>query len=433
VAPPAVTFRSTSLGAVLLALALPPLFTHIDYQPTLDVGSLTVQLADVAVVVVGAYALAVYRGEIARLWRARAVWIATAALFVWILAACFYPLLWQDGYRVGKHLVSAAKWDEYALLAVVPALVLRSRRDAHVVFSMLAAWTALAALVGVTQFLGASWFDAWGAGSRQPSFVGTHDLAAVGGAAILAALVALAVERDLFPDARVAWLCLVSGVLAFVLGGASAGAIGLLLACAALLVMTRLRHALLITLTVLVSVGGVLAIRTKDFADFTRFIGLRDREQQRGVETYAQRTMLVYIGGRVWLDHPVVGVGWHGTDEFENLEPYVDDAKRRFPDQDPQAFPSAAHPYGVQTLYVEALADLGAIGFVLLMTWFLAALWLASRGPPPFGALGVTWILLVLGLWIAEGFTSGIPLDGVTWLGVGFAVAAAARHATVDG
>jgi hypothetical protein len=39
----------------------------------------------------------------------------------------------------------------------------------------------------------------------------------------------------------------------------------------------------------------------------------------------------------------------------------------------------------------------------------------------------------VIGLWTAEGFTSGIPLDGVTWLGVGFAVAAAARPGTVDG
>jgi hypothetical protein len=36
-----------------------------------------------------------------------------------------------------------------------------------------------------------------------------------------------------------------------------------------------------------------------------------------------------------------------------------------------------------------------------------------------------------MGLWTAEGFTSGIPLDAVTWLGVGFAVAAACRVATV--
>jgi O-antigen ligase len=433
VAPPAVISRAPSLGAVLLALALPPVFTHIDYQPTLDVGALTVQLADVAVVVVGVYALIAYRHELRRLAAARWIWIATAAFFAWILVACFYPLLWQDSYRVGKHLVSALKWYEYVLLAIAPALVLRTRRDVHWFFAVLAGWTALAALVAVTQFLGAGWFDAWGAGSRQPSFVGTHDLAAVGGAAVLAGLVALARARDLFPEPWVAWLCLVAGGIAFVLGGATAGVVGLALACAALLVVTRLQHVLLIGGACLLCTLGVLAIRSKDFADFTRFVGLRDREQPQGVQTYSQRTVLAYVGGRVWLDHPVVGVGWHGSDEFDNLAPYLDDARRKFPDQHPQSFPSAAHPYGVQTLYVEALADLGVIGFALLLAWLAAALWVAWRGPPPLALVGLTWVLLVIGLWSAEGFTSGIPLDGVTWLGIGFAVAAAARAGTVDG
>jgi O-antigen ligase len=418
---------------VLLALALPPVFTHIEFQPTFDVGSLTVQLADLAVLAVGGYALVVYRGELRRLLPARAFWVATAALFAWILAACFYPLLWQDGYRVGKHLVSAAKWYEYALLAIAPALVLRSRRDVNLVFTVLAGWAALAALVAVTQFLGASWFDAWGAGSRQPSFIGTHDLAAVAGAAMLAALVAFASERELFPDRRVAWLSFVAGTVGFVLAGASAGVIGLVLACAALLAKTRARHVLLVAGVAVVCAVGVVTIRSKDFGDFTRFVGLREREQPRGVQTYAQRTMLVYIGGLIWLDHPIVGVGWHGTDEYENVAPYVDDARRKFPDQDPQSYPSPADPYGAQTLYVEALADLGVIGFVLLLAWFATGAWIAWRGPPPLALVGLTWVLLMTGIWGAEGFTSGVPLDGVTWLGFGFAVAAAARPATVSG
>jgi O-antigen ligase len=395
------------------------------------VGSLTIQLADVAVVAVGVYALVVYRHELRRLLPARMVWIVTAALFAWILAACFYPLLRQESYDTGKHLVSALKWYEYALLAAAPALVLRTRRDVHLLFTVLAAWAALAALVGVSQFLGASWFDAWGAGSRQPSFVGTHDLAAVAGAALLAALVALTGERGLFPDRRLAWACLAAGGVGFVLGGATAGVVGLVLACAALVAVTRMRHMLLIGGVLALCAVGVLAIRSKDFADFTRFVGLREREQPRGVQTYSQRTVLAYIGGRVWLDHPVVGVGWHGTDEYENLEPYVDDARRKFSDQHPQSFPSPEHPYGVQTLYVEALADLGVIGFVLLAGWFAAAMWIAWRGPPPLALVGLTWVLLAIGLWSAEGFTSGIPLDGVTLLGIGFGVAAAARAGTV--
>lgn len=423
--------RFPSLGAALLALALPPLFTHIRYQPTFDIGAATVQLSDVMLIVVGGYALVAYRRELGRLRPARSVWLATAALFVWILLATLYGKHEWSGYRFGKHLLSAAKWEEYVLLAIVPALVLRARRDERLVFGMLAAWVGLAALVGLTQFFGAGWFQAWGAGSRQPSFVGTHDLAAVGGAALLAGLVALVLDTPLFPSRTWAWSCFAVGFAAFVLGGASAGILGLVPAGIALLLVARGRRVLLIAATIVIASVGVLAIRSKDVADFTRFLGLRQEQQPKGVQTYAQRTMLAYLGGRVWLDHPVLGVGWHGTDEFHNLRPYVDDLHRRWPNQVAQSYPSPAHPYGVQTLYLEALADLGAIGFVLLLAFFGSALWIAWRGPPPLATVGLTWILLVMGLWTAEGFTSGIPLDAVTWLGVGFAVAAACRVATV--
>ena len=419
--------RFPSLGAALLALTLPPLFTHISHQPKFDVGAATIQLADVMVLVAGVYALVAYRRDLARLRPARALWIAIAALFVWILVATLYGKHHWDGYRLGKHLLSAAKWEEYALLALVPALVLRARRDERIVFGTLAAWTALAALVGVTQFFGAGWFDAWGAGSRQPSFVGTHDLAAVGGAALLAGMVAVTLDASFFPSRRWAWACFAVGLVAFVLGGASAGIVGLVPAGLALLVVTRGRHVVLVGAAVAVASVAVLAIRSKDVGDFARFLGLRKQEAPKGVQSYAQRTMLAYLGVRVWLDDPVLGVGWHGTDEFHNLRPQMDEVRERYPNQVPQSYPSPAHPYGVQTLYLEALADLGVIGFLLLGAFFGIALWVAWRGPPPLATVGLTWILLVIGLWTAEGFTSGIPLDGVTWLGVGFAVAAAAE------
>ena len=419
--------RFPSLGAALLALTLPPLFTHIKYQPKLDIGAATVQLADVMVLIAGVYALVAYRHDLARLRPARALWIAIAALFAWILVATVYGKHHWDGYRFGTHLLSAAKWQEYALLAIVPALVLRRRRDERIVFGTLAAWTALAAFVGLTQFFGAHWFAAWGAGSRQPSFIGTHDLAAVGGAALLAGLVAIAIDSSFFPSRRWAWACFAVGLVAFVLGGASAGIVGLVPAGIALLVVARGRHVVLVATVVVAASIAVLAIRSKDVGDFARFVGLRKQEAPTGVQTYAQRTMLAYLGARVWRDHFLFGVGWHGTDEFHNLAPYMADVHRRYPNQDPQSYPAPSHPYGVQILYLEALADLGLIGFVLLGAFFGIALWIAWRGPPPLATVGLTWILLVIGLWTAEGFTSGIPLDGVTWLGVGFAVAAAAE------
>ena len=34
---------------------------------------------------------------------------------------------------------------------------------------------------------------------------------------------------------------------------------------------------------------------------------IRDRVADTGVESYAHRTLLAYIGGRIWLDRPVTG------------------------------------------------------------------------------------------------------------------------------
>jgi hypothetical protein len=113
-----------SAGAVALALAVPFLFLHVKYQPGVRVplGSthLGLELSDLAVVVVALAAVREgLRSGFALLRPALPLWIASAALVLWILLRSESLV----------HLVTAAKFSEYALLACSAQLIMRRRAD----------------------------------------------------------------------------------------------------------------------------------------------------------------------------------------------------------------------------------------------------------------------------------------------------------------
>jgi hypothetical protein len=108
-------------------------------------------------------------------------------------------------------------------------------------------------------------------------------------------------------------------------------------------------------------------------------------------------------------------------------------ARLRFPSVAPLAFPTAAHEWGVQDAYVQAAADLGAIGVLLWLAPFAAAVTVAARAAGPLGALAVFVVLAAMGLWAAQGLVAGIPLDALTWLGFGLAATAGAVKASWSG
>ena len=72
----------------------------------------------------------------------------------------------------------------------------------------------------------------------------------------------------------------------------------------------------------------------------------------------------------------------------------------------PLSLPSAKHPWGVQNGWVQALADLGIVGFLLFVGLFASGLVAAGRralrGPPelagPALVAGV-WLLCAMGIW----------------------------------
>jgi O-antigen ligase len=169
----------------------------------------------------------------------------------------------------------------------------------------------------------------------------------------------------------------------------------------------------------------VIAIRTADTRPLLDALGIdRPREVATDPEaSWEQRLALAYIGGRIFLDHPLFGVGWQRSEDADAYLQYVDDARRRFPDLPEIALPSPEHPWGVQNAYVQAAADMGVVGLTAFLGLFLFALRAAWRTGAA-GGVPILWLLVAMGVWIGLGLVAGIPLVGLTWLTVGLAAAA---------
>jgi O-antigen ligase len=424
-------------GAVVLAAALPIVFLHLRYQPDVVVGRATVKLSDVAILLVAvAAAWTAVRLGWAPLRPGLAVWVAGIAFLAWLVAAVFYPLLSSRAYDWKTHLVTAGEYCEYALLAPAVPLLVRRRADALLTLGALVAWTVVATVVGVLQWAGWNIAAGWGQGRREPSFLGTHDFAALSGMTLGVGMVALlwGVSGRF---RTVAWLGVVTGVIGFVLGGATSGVAGLV--CAAVVaVFVALRRGLARRAALAGAIGatllgtlGVVVLRSGDFGQFFSFLGVRHTSAAaaKNIETYPQHTVLAYIGLRIWLHHPIVGAGFEASKEFATYGRELPAAHKRFPKVSPLSFPASTRSYGIQDLYIQALADLGVIGFVLLVALFAAGIWLglkaALRAPPAtaFAALlGAFWLIMALGFWGTQDFVAGIPIDAVTWLAFGTAV-----------
>jgi O-antigen ligase len=433
-----------SVGAILLAVAVPFLFLHEKYQPTLEVDwrttSLELRLSDVAVLlVVAAAVFTAARLGTMRLGAARLVWIPGIALVAWLAFEAFRPASVDDP-QFEEHLVSFFKFGEYALLAPAVPLLVRSVRDLAIFLGSLVLWACVATAVALVQFFGVDIFDAWNPGWRQPSFLGHHDLAALSAIAAAVAVAGILCTARRLPIAPLFVAALVAGSLGLIVAGSLAAAGGFALGgvVAALVARSRFRptgRRVLAALALVVVVGaGVTAIRADSLEEFVNFIGIRDDREPEGVETYSQRTVLAYIGVRIWRDSPIIGVGWQRSSSPEEFEPYVDDARRRFPDVVDLAFPAPGREWGVQNLYVQLLADAGVVGLLLLVAIGIGAVVLAWRtvahGPAPWatgaGIATVCALLILAGEWASLGIVAGIPILAATSLLIGLATAGAA-------
>jgi O-antigen ligase len=418
--------------ALALAAAVPFLFLHATYQPTLSLGvgttSIDATLADAAIaLVVVAAGVRGHREGWAPLRSARVLLGLTAAFVAVGALSLATPSILGEDYDLGVHAISVAKFAWYACLLPATVLLVRATRDAVPLLRAVVAWSVAATTYGLLQFLGiVSEFQGKRPGQREPSFVGIHDFAALSGAALVVG--ALGVVLAWGPAGR-RWALagLAGGALGVVLSGAMTAVLGMWLALAAVLLGARLlralrgRAALVLVAVALTVTAGTAVMRADTIERFAEFIGLREKVADTGVESYAHRTLLAYIGARIWLDRPLGGVGWQASSEEWAYGPFLADARARFPDEPDQAFPSPEHPWGIQLLYLQVAADLGVAGLVVLLALAATGIATGIRGirSSPVALCGLGWLLVAAGVWTGIGLVSGLPLGALTWIAFG--------------
>ena len=417
--------RDLPFAVLALAVAL-SLWRAAD-QPSLDIGfgatTISVVVTDVALIVLAVLCI----GETARGAR-----IPRTGRFAAIAAGAFALLILLSGAASGAvGFVAAGKVVELAALSFGALLFVRDRPAVEAVVDVLLLVTAAADVVALFDFLR-------GGGGRQASFLGEHDFAALATVPLLYGVVLL-FDRD--ASRRRALAALVIGGLGVIFGAALASLLGFYLGVAALLVAVAATHrahwrpVLSTFAVVLVVTAGTLGLRAGagDLGFLQSWFGKPAERPGQYAGSWSQRLIFVYVGGRVFLDHPVLGVGWHGNLPSSEYARYLPDARRRFSDQPARYFPPADGEFIPQQVYDQVLYELGVAGGALLAL-LVVALGVASARAVAAATdraayLPAVWTAGTLGAIAGEGLFGGTPLAAVFWLTVGLvpAVAAIAR------
>jgi hypothetical protein len=395
-------------------------------QPSLDVsiGGTTASIVptDIALVVLALVALA----AIAKRGLERSAWpaIVTAALFsLWLLGTA--------AANGATAFVSGAKVVELVALALGAVVLLRTRRQFDAVTDLLILFTLVADAVGIVKFVA-------GGGGRQASFLGEHDFAALATLPLLYGLALLyARGRD-----RRAWLAIGVGALGCVLGAALASLLGLYIGAAVMLIvhaLTRrlaLRDVVATLAIVAVVTGGTVAIRSGELGFLQSWFGKPASRPGQYASSWSQRLIYTYVGGRIFLAHPLVGTGWWGDLPPKEFDAYLPAARRRFSDQPANYFPPADKPFIPQQTYDELLYELGAVGGLLFLALLAslgrAAVRAARLARGAAGAIPAGWLAASLGALAGEGLFGGTPLAASFWLVAGIAVALSLRPESAE-
>lgn len=388
--------------------------------PTIEVSEAAVGFPDVALLVLAGLTAFRLRGGGRPL---PSPWLLAAA-------AAFAALIVVSSLANGATaLTSAGKLAELVVLTFAAALLVDSEERLEALAIMVLGLGAAAATWAVVQFVRD------GAG-RQPSFLGEHDMAALGTMAIVVGLAGLYARHS--RPGLLTLTALVAGSLAVTLGAALASLLGLYLATSAVVAIATARRELrraplLATLAVLVAVtAGTLSLRSGELGFLKSWFGSEPDTPGQYAASWSQRLIYTYIGGRVFLDQPLLGTGWQGELPPKEYARYLPDARERFSDQPPHYFPTEDGTFVPQQTYDQVLYELGLVGAALLFVLLalavrqaVAAALQRPRGPTGEQAyLPAAWLAALLGALAGAALFGGSPIAGIFWLTLGVVAAA---------
>ncbi len=341
-----------------------------------------------------------------------------------VAAAAFIALLLGSAAANGSAaFVSGAKLVELAALSLGAIAFLDSRARLDALADVIILFGIAADIYATEEFLAHG-------GGRQPSFLGEHDFAAL---ATLPVLYGLCVLYEGSSTKR-AWAAIVAGSLGCILGAALASLLGFYLGAVLLLTVRAMRRRLtwqqaVSTLAVIAVVtAGTLTIRAGSLGFLQSWFGKPPSRPGQYASSWSQRLIYVYVGGRMFLAHPILGTGWWSDVPPSEFARYLPDARRRFSDQPRRYFPPADKPFIPQQTYDEILYELGIVGaailLALLVTLGQRAAEAARRSADAVEAsLPGAWLAATVGALAGEGLFGGTAVAATFWLTSGVIVA----------
>jgi O-antigen ligase len=416
-----VAAQDVSFLVFLVAVVLSLLRARDLPSVELSVGGADVSIGPVDLALVATGLLALWRLRTTRRLPSPALVLASGA-FALLLAVSALP-------NGADALTSAGRLAELYALTLGAVAFLDSRERLGLLLTVVVGFCVAAVAWGAIEFV-------TGGGGRQGSFMGEHDLAALGS---LALVVGLAIVHS--GPGRTGALAIagvVAGGLAIALGASLASLLGLYLAVGAVLALAIARRslrrgALLATLGVVVAVTAVtVTLRSGELGFLQEWFGPEPERPGQYAASWSQRLIFAYVGGRVFLDNPVLGTGWHGELPAEEYEQYLPDARRRFPDQPERYFGDLEGTFIPQQAYDQVLYELGLVGaglFVLIAVLAVREALRAGLRAPPRPALlehafvPGGWLAGMAGALAGAALFGGSPLASLFWLTVGVVAA----------
>ena len=215
--------------------------------------------------------------------------------------------------------------------------------------------------------------------------------------------------------------------------------LGLYLVVGAVFALARARHsirlgAVLATLGVAAVVtAGTYELRAGDLTFLDEWFGPKPSEPGQYAGSWSHRLVVAYIGGRVFLDRPVLGTGWQGLLPPEDYARYLPDAHARFSDQPADYFPASDGVLIPQQAYDQVLFELGLVGAALFLAVLALAAWHAVRAGLAWPGRGrfteqayvpLAWFASIVGALAGAALFGGAPITAIFWLTLGVVAAA---------